>query len=174
MTVIPLDGEWRLKYASGQRRGHGTWPRGQRFLPDYPAKVPGTVQEAMRHITGDTALGRNVLAARWIEEMLWNYTRTFTLSAEQVKMRARVVFEGLDLTAKIYVNGSLAGEHNNFYTPCRIDITRYVREGENTITVVIDSGLFYAGRKSIEGLRANGSEKPAYPPHMAPQAAVVF
>ncbi len=152
MVIIPLDGEWRIKYSSGQRGGHSTWPRSQRFLPDYPATVPGTVQEAMQHITGDPALGRNVLAARWIEEMIWNYTRTFTLTDEQAKMRARVVFEGLDLTATVYVNGKKVGEHNNFYTPCRLDITDAVHEGENTITVVIDSGLFYAGRKSIEGL----------------------
>lgn len=154
MVIIPLDGEWRLKYSSGQRGGHSTWPRAQRFLPDYPAKVPGTVQEAMQHITGDPALGRNVLAARWIEEMVWNYTRSFTLSAEQAAMRARVVFEGLDLTATVYVNGKKVGGHNNFYTPCRLDITEAIHEGENTITVVIDSGLFYAGRKSIEGLAA--------------------
>jgi len=152
MVIIPLDGEWRLKYSSGQRGGYSTWPREQRFLPDYPVTVPGTVQEAMRHITGDPAFGRNVLAARWIEEMIWNYTRTFTLTAKQAKMRARLVFEGLDLTASIYVNGEFAGQHNNFYMPCRIDITRYVHEGENSITVVIESGLFYASKKSIEGL----------------------
>ena len=69
-------------------------PRSQRFLPNYPATVPGTVQEAMQHITGDPAPGCNVLAGALIEEMIWNHTRTFTLTDEQAKMRARVVLRG--------------------------------------------------------------------------------
>jgi Beta-galactosidase/beta-glucuronidase len=156
MIIIPLDGEWRLKYSTGQRGGYFNWPNKQQFLRDYPAQVPGTVQQAMEGIVGETTLGRNSLSARWIEEMAWNYTRTFTLTEAESKLRARAVFEGLDLTAAVYINGQKAGWHNNFYTPCRLDITNLVHAGENTVTVVIDSGLFYGGKKSIEGLCGEG------------------
>ncbi len=156
---VILDGEWRLKHASGVRGGFIYWPDVQEQVPDYPATVPGSVYDAMKFVTGDTNLGHNSLAAQWIENEKWCYTRYITLSEDDIKGKLRVVFEGLDLTAKIYINGTIAGEHNNFYTPCKLDITSLVKAGENKIDVVIDSGLCYGVSKPE--IQLHGSDNPA-------------
>lgn len=157
MKKVILDGQWRLKYSSGTRGGMESWPDVQEFLPDYPAMVPGSVHQAMESVTGDVNIGHNSLAAQWIDQVEWSYTRYFSLSENDTKGKLRAVFEGLDLSAKIYINGVLAGEHNNFYTPCRLDISKLVRAGENKIDVIIDSGIFYGMSKSLNELNAKSN-----------------
>ena len=105
--------------------------------------IPGTVQEAMEHLTGDVHVGHNVLNARWIEEETWLLSRTFSLSDTDIAdgQRVRLVLEGIALYATVFVNGKVVGEHHNFYTPCRIDITDQAVAGENTLDIKIESGL---------------------------------
>lgn len=141
MNRISLDGKWILGQTTGQRS-----------FVRCEAEVPGTVQQAMEHISGDPAYGRNVLSGRWIEEQLWSYHREFTLTADDAKKQLRAVFLGLDLYAKVFINEKYAGSHNNFYVPCALDITPLVHEGINTIRVEIESGINYASEKDTKGL----------------------
>ncbi len=144
MKILSLNGTWQVRGATSDRGGLGDWPAPQRYMPSYDATVPGTVQEAFENITGDVHLGHNILSARFVEEQYWLYTRTITLCPGEIPdgWRARLVFEGLDLTAVIYVNGREVGRHNNFYTPCRIDVTEALRQGENDLAVRLESGLY--------------------------------
>ncbi len=153
MKKISLDGIWKCKSASGYRGGEGDWPRRQRWMPDYDIKIPGTVQEALEHLTGDVHYGHNVLNARWIEEETWLISRTFYLSEEDLAddKRVRLVFEGLDLYALIFVNGRPVGRHGNFFVPCRLDVTSFVRVGENRIDVKLESGLLANAFKPAGG-----------------------
>ena len=134
MNRISLDGIWKCKSAGGYRGGEGDWPRLQRWMPEYDMKVPGTVQEALQHLTGDVHYAHNVLNARWIEEETWLISRTFCLSEEDLAndKRVRLVFEGLDLYALIFVNGRPVGRHGNFFVPCRLDVTDFVRPGDRS------------------------------------------
>lgn len=143
MKKISLDGIWKCKNAGGYRGGERDWPQKQRWMPDYDMKVPGTVQEALQHLTGDVHYGHNVLNARWIEEETWLISRTFFLDEEDLadEKRIRLVFEGLDLYALIFVNGRPVGRHGNFFVPCRLDVTSFVHIGENKIDVKLESGL---------------------------------
>lgn len=151
---IILDGEWRLKYSSGVRGGLSYWPVFQEFYPDYPAQVPGNVHEAMESIVGDVYIGHNSLSAQWIDSVKWCYTRYFDITESQLENKLRIVFEGLDLTAQIYINEKLAGAHNNFYTPCKLDITSFVVAGKNKIDVIIDSGIIHGSGKSANELHS--------------------
>ena len=66
------------------------------------------------------------------------YRRTFPVRAH----RGRVLlhFEAVDYFASVYVNGAFAGEHKGGYTEFCLDVTPYVKEGENVLTVgVLDS-----------------------------------
>ena len=54
IKTIDLCGTWQIKGATSYRGGYFDWPtKEQPFVPSYPAKVPGTVQEAFEHITGN-------------------------------------------------------------------------------------------------------------------------
>ena len=158
MKTINLCGTWQLKGANNDRGGIADWPSiHQRYQPVYDAPVPGTVQEVMEFITGDVHLGHNVLNARFIEEQFWLYSRTFTLTEDDLAggNRVRLVFEGLDLYAVIYVNGREVGTHFNFYTPCRLDVTDVVKAGENKLDVKLESGLYHVADKPLDNLLIN-------------------
>ena len=143
MRQLTLNGVWKCKHAGGYRGSENEWPGKQRWIPCYDIAIPGTVQEAMEHLTGDVHIGHNVLNARWIEEETWLLSRTFSLSDADIAdgQRVRLVLEGVALYATVFVNGKVVGEHHNFYTPCRIDITDHAVAGENTLDIKIESGL---------------------------------
>ena len=153
MKSIDLCGIWRCRGATDDRGCRYEWPGGSEFLPDYDYRVPGTIQEAMEFLTGDVHLSHNVLSARFIEEQFWLCKTSFFLSENDLagekrgNDRVRLVFERLDLCAVIYLNGKEVGRHANFYLPCRIDITDAVKAGENTLAVVLESGIFSAAEK---------------------------
>lgn len=63
------------------------------------------------------------------------YKRTVNITKEQLSGKAFIVFGAVDFHAKVYVNGELAGEHFGGYISFRIDATKFLKEGENVITV---------------------------------------
>ena len=147
---LSLNGTWELRGGSGDRGSVGRFPHfdsPERFMK---ADVPGSVHETLikEKIIKEPTIGQNVLESRWVEEFVWGYRRTFNLSEDDIKnKKVRIVLQRLDLTAIIYINGREAGRHNNFYYPCRLDITDLVHAGENSIFVRIESGLISSADK---------------------------
>ncbi len=149
LKTIDLCGTWQIK-GSAERGGYTDWPNPQPYMPSYPAEVPGTVQEALEFMTGDVHLAHNVYNATFIEGQYWLYTRHFTLTEDDFAAgRIRLVFEGLDLAATVYLNGKPVGRHNNFYTPARIDITNGAVIGDNRLDVQLDCGLHDTALKDM-------------------------
>ena len=64
--------------------------------------------------------------------VVW-YEREFTVS--RTEKRQILHFEGVDHDAKVWVNGQFAGMHAGAYARFSLDITDYMIEGTNTITV---------------------------------------
>ena len=160
LKTIDLCGTWRIKGATSYRGGLADWPGPQPYMPDYPAEVPGTVQEALEFMTGDVHYAHNVYNATFIEGQYWLYTRHFTLTEEDLAAgRLRIVFEGLDLAAVIYLNGREIGHHSNFYTPARIDITDFAVVGDNRIDVRLDCGLYDTTFKDVNMVKATITAK---------------
>ena len=50
-------------------------------------------------------------------------------------------FEGVYHNSRVLINGALAGTHRYGYTAFDIDITDYIKEGENAVTVLVDNSL---------------------------------
>ncbi len=49
-------------------------------------------------------------------------------------------FEGVNIKSKVYVNGALAGGHIGGYIGFEIPLTKYLKNGKNTIMVRVDNG----------------------------------
>ena len=64
------------------------------------------------------------------------YTRSFTLDKDFLDGRVILHFGAVDQIAKVYINDTQVGEHEGGYLPFSFDITPYVHDGENTITLV--------------------------------------
>lgn len=145
MNALSLDGVWKLRWHDEERSKSKHAPT--EAVTDYraiDAVVPGEVHlDAMREgWIADPMVGTNCLAARWVEECLWSYRRRFDAPAAALTARAWLVFEGLDLVAEIYLNGEKVGTHRNVFCPCRIEVTGKLRETENHLAVLLDSGLY--------------------------------
>ena len=153
---ISLNGEWDLKWADGERGGliHHRVPglNSEHWLK---AEVPGEIHlDLMRQgIIDDPACGQGILNARWVEEMFWSYRRDFVLpdSLDLAGNKVWLCFGGLDYSARIYLNGILAGAHENAFTPCRLPINDFVSHGKNTVTVSLESGLYHVSERSTRG-----------------------
>ena len=75
------------------------------------------------------------------------YRTAFTLppGALPKGMRLMLRFEGVDAAAKVYVNGTLAGEHTfvpgkSWECPFEVDVTETAREGDNTLALRVFTG----------------------------------
>lgn len=82
------------------------------------------------------------------------YRRSVSIPEEWSGKHVILHFGAVDYSARVYVNGSLAGEHRGGYTPFRFDITEWLKEGENSIAVCAEDDIRShnqpAGKQSAE------------------------
>ncbi len=72
---------------------------------------------------------------RRLNEQAWLYRRTFT-TPETAYRRARLLFEGVDYFASVWLNGGFVGEHEGHFAPFAFDMTHLLRRDiENTLLV---------------------------------------
>ena len=69
------------------------------------------------------------------------YRRTLEIPAFSPDEQVILYFEGVYMKSSVYVNGSYAGGHVYGYTPFEVDITEFVREGENSVLVLVDNSM---------------------------------
>jgi len=112
---------------------------------DVPVPMDLNLYMQQINLADDPNIGLNALRNRWIGEQYYQYYTSFEVSGEQLieNTNAKLVFEHLDLIADIYLNGEPIGEHQNYYTPCQIDVTGKLRKGKNQLIVAIESGHYY-------------------------------
>ncbi|MBR4889056.1 MAG: glycoside hydrolase family 2 protein, partial [Clostridia bacterium] len=136
---------------------NGAW-QGTCLLADgrveflFDGTVPGCVHTDLMgsHIAKDLYYRDNVDAAQWIEDRDWKYEKTFVL--EEVPAKARLVFEGLDVYADIYVNGEHIAFTDDMFISHAFDVAGWLRVGENHICV-----HFHSPVRWVEGLPARGA-----------------
>jgi beta-mannosidase len=152
---LNLNGPWKLRW-NDQLRGAAL----SRLLVEEPdlsraliAQVPGSVHlDLMRAgLIDEPAEGLASYQARWVEETVWQYQRFFDAPALQPGQRAYLVFDCLDLVATIYLNGQEIGKHANAFYPCRLEVTKWLQTGRNSLVVAIDSGLFSVADRAWKG-----------------------
>lgn len=145
-----LSGVWQLCW---QDTGKGTisednelWERA------VLCRVPGDVHIALTEagIIEDPLLDVNNEKCKWIEEKEFWYKKTFFVEEAFLKDRMELVFEGLDLTADIWLNGQYIGSHNNAFIEKVIDVTESIKAGENTLLVRIDDGVYGVKDKPLD------------------------
>ena len=71
----------------------------------------------------------------------YRYTKRFSLTAEQAGKRVSLLFEGVYRNAEVFLNGKKAGAHKYGYTEFYVDVTPFVKEGENELLVTVDNSL---------------------------------
>lgn len=67
------------------------------------------------------------------------YVKTITATADDLKKRHLLYLEGAYMDTHVYVNDSLAGNHPYGYSSVFYDMTPYLKEGDNNITITVDN-----------------------------------
>lgn len=66
---------------------------------------------------------------------VFEYVKTFAVRAEELADRVELRFDGVYRHAVVYINGAFAGQRPQGYTPFRVRIDPFLREGSNEIRV---------------------------------------
>ncbi len=82
------------------------------------------------------------------------YMRTFALDESHLLGRVLLHFGAVDYNANVWINGCIAGKHLGGYSSFTIDITKFAKLGDNTITVYAEddnrSGKQPIGKQSTK------------------------
>ncbi|TQV99937.1 hypothetical protein V2A60_005355 [Cordyceps javanica] len=99
----------------------------------------------------DPFVDLNERAVQWIGEKTWIYRLEFVAPfASDSSMTSDLVFEGLDTFATVTFNGSQVLEADNMFTSYRVNVSQYIKPGENNcLEIVFDSALL-RGRNLVK------------------------
>ncbi|MBE7090633.1 MAG: glycoside hydrolase family 2 [Clostridiales bacterium] len=113
-----LNGEWRLTVLNYPEKGQEQ---------DFLITVPFSPESELSNVKIPSVTPEQTLI----------YEREFSVRKEDVLDKVLLHFGAVDATASVRINGGLAGEHTGGFTPFTLDITPFLREGENTLTVTV-------------------------------------
>ena len=128
--TVDLGGVWDFRYDAESRGEAGAWYSSDAGPAWTKIQVPGSFDQALRN---------DVL----YQGKAWY--RTWFDAAPAAGERALLHFDGVAIRSKVWVNGTLAGEHLFPYTGFTLDVTSLVHAGSNRLVVLADNQLL-AGR----------------------------
>ena len=147
MIEQTLNTTWKLgDFAPGAGLPAGAHQPGYDDSGWIDVPVPGDVHRALigagriEHPYYD----RNEDKCAWIEDREWWYRLQFDgpAAAREPNERLRLVFEGLDTFATVWLNGERLGEHHNMFRAASFDVSERLRIGApNTLAVCFDRPL---------------------------------
>lgn len=75
------------------------------------------------------------------------YRTSFLLKKQSADKSVWLHFDGVDYIAEVFLNGSLLGTHEGFFSDFEFDCTPYLRDGENTLVVTVRNDYVYGGNQ---------------------------
>ena len=152
MYRLDLNGRWALCWCEPGEGEERQW-RLEGVPPDrrIEASVPGDVHLDLigAGLLEEPLVGLNAPNCSWMEGKDWWYSRRFHCSEEALGVVTEIVFEGLDTTAHVWLNGKKVGQSGNAHVPHVFDVTGAVRGGTNLLVVRVDDGLRAASGKEL-------------------------
>lgn len=122
-TWLNLNGQWGFELDNGrsgiERGRHGS-----------DVKLEGTITVPF--------CPESALSGVQHKEFMYGviYNRTFTVPEEWKDGVTKLHFGGVDYESIVFINAVEVGRHKGGYVGFSFDITKYLQEGENTVTVV--------------------------------------
>lgn len=125
MKKISLNGSWNGKCLA--KEGEESF--------SFAGTVPGCVHTDLMgsRIDRNLYFRDNADACLWIESRDWEYSRSFVLEGPCAD--ARLVFEGLDVYCKVFLNGVELGDCDDMHIAYSFAVGHLLRPGENTVSV---------------------------------------
>jgi beta-mannosidase len=127
-TIVSLNGAWSFQ----QAKAGAAW---------LPATVPGTVHTDLMKAgkLADPFVGQNEADVAWVENADWIYRRRFDCPAALLGAgRVRLVAEGLDTYATLWLNGKKLGSTQNMFVEQVFELKNLKPKG-NELLIRFDS-----------------------------------
>jgi len=126
-----------------RRPVHDGWRfRQVRGVNSYPALVPGVVQMDLlsNGLLEDPFFKMNERSAQWVDKEDWEYQTTFDVSPDvYARENIRLVFEGLDTYADVYLNSQKVVVANNMFRTWSVDCKGYLKPIGNALRIYFHS-----------------------------------
>ncbi len=114
--------------------------------------VPGEVQLQLGFQGMDLYYQTKELTS--INQKEWWYRKRFTVSKADSDRLARLVFDGVDYFATVWLNGKKLGEHEGCFVPFSFDVSHHLNYGaENILVVKVTCPWLPKGRGFLEYLK---------------------
>ena len=109
-------------------------------LAPIPAKVPGSVQGALRDagLLPDWNEGLNSRLCEWVEHRHWIYETALPDKWIQPGRTHRLSCQGLDYSGSVWLNGNEVGQFCGTHVPHVFDLTPHLLAEGNTLRIVFD------------------------------------
>lgn len=143
-ATTPISSGWAI-FASGRVEAPGERIATRGFDTEdwYPAKVPSTVLGNLVDlgIYGDVFFSRNLaaLSAAPFQQPWW-YRTEFTAEQAGPGVHSRLIFEGINYRAEVFLNGrKVAGKEQvqGVWRVHDLDVSRWLRKGRNALAVKV-------------------------------------
>jgi beta-galactosidase/beta-glucuronidase len=134
---INLNGTWRFKFDPGKSGREQGWQHGTKY--DKEICVPFCMESPLSGIGY-----KDFMPAVWCQKL-------FTIPDKWNGKRILLHIGACDFFTRVYLNGTLAGQHTGGYTLIDLDITDKLHTGENRLTIEaqddVRSGVQPAGKQ---------------------------
>lgn len=152
---ISLNGRWDF-HGSAQKPG-GPSTGKKAWLP---ALVPGDIHLDLiaNGLLPEPLEGFNVKKAKKFEDCIWHYRKTFEFKRPKTPFKARLVFEGLDCAAGIYLNDYFLGSTENAFVEHVFDVSSHLRNERNILEIKLTNGLETLSGKEFKKYMASAPE----------------
>ena len=117
-------------------------------VPAIPARVPGSVQLALREagLLPDWNTGLNARLCEWVENRHWVYETVLPDEWLSEGKARRILFEGLDGCGSVWLNGVEAASFVSTHVPLAVDITDMTHKSGNVLRVVFETPPRWLGQ----------------------------
>jgi len=109
------------------------------------ATVPGNIQSDLerRHLLDPLSYGAGDPRLIEVCQKEWWYKKSFMVPSDFSGQRVVLVFDGVDDTCQVWLNGQLLGSHAGMFIRFEFDISKVILPGRNNMLVVkVDSHAF--------------------------------
>jgi len=146
--IIPLSGKWKFK------------PGNSESTNLYFTQIDDSSWKDIKVPSNWYLEGYDISGVAW-------YRKHFTLPKQLKGKHLTLLFEGVDYSADIWLNGRYIGFHQGYFQPFKFDVTDAVLWGkENILTVKVDSPLEASGqdwslhKRLIKGIFGHHDTRP--------------
>lgn len=108
------------------------------YQEKYSAKVPGTFHTDLlsNQLIEDPFYGTNETQLQVYNDKEWEYETNFIIGKNELKNEeVKLVFDGLDTYAQVYLNGKLLFYANNMFVKWKIPVKNHLKVGQNHLKI---------------------------------------